>query len=63
MNKYFNKSKDKKSDKHIIVSYSNCEKLRLLGREGDSWNDLVTRLLSYVEHSQSIDHLWGFKHD
>jgi predicted CopG family antitoxin len=63
MNKYFNKSKGKKSDKHIIISYSNYEKLKLLGREGDSWNDLVTRLLNYVEHSQSIDYLGGFKHD
>jgi len=35
--------------KHIVISEENLEKLKNLGRAGDSFNDVVTRILDELK--------------
>jgi uncharacterized FlgJ-related protein len=46
-NNYFRNTKEQgqQKGKHIVISIENLEKLKNYARPGNSWNDVITRIL------------------
>lgn len=39
----------------VLVSYGNIERIKAIGKEGKTFNDVVTKLLDYYEDLQRED--------